>query len=182
MERPSVPPAEQIRFRAKLWTRWVDEDNQAVLNNAVYLTLLEESRHRYFSSLGLLEDNRFPFLLAQCNVRYLQPGRGGIELTVEVITTRLGRSSLEQASRIIGPSGCWAEAESLLVCVGADGRPTPMTAAFRAAVEQREGLASTMLRKCAENLQAVRRNLYNHAEETDGETGKTHGGDRSDGS
>jgi len=38
-----VPPSEAIRFRARCRTRWSDEDSQGVLNNAVYLTLLEEA-------------------------------------------------------------------------------------------------------------------------------------------
>ena len=33
-------------------TRWCDEDNQNVLNNAVYMTLLEEARVAYFLQLG----------------------------------------------------------------------------------------------------------------------------------
>lgn len=151
MDAPAVPAAEAMRFRAELWTRWVDEDNQAVLNNAVYLTLLEEARHRYFSSLGLLEGNQFPFLLLQCNVRYLRPGRGGVAVVVETATTRLGNSSFEQAYRVRPADGGdaqseaqgepWCEAVALLVCVDEQGRSTPMTDAFRRAIGEREGLS-----------------------------------------
>ena len=61
------------RFRCKARTRWSDEDNQNVLNNAVYMTLLEEGRHAYFERLGLLELNHFPFVLAQTNIRFVAP-------------------------------------------------------------------------------------------------------------
>jgi len=77
MHEPQVPPSAEMRFVARVRSRWSDEDNQGVLNNAVYLTLFEEARHAYFGRLGLLEGNRFPFLLAQSNVRFLRPGRDG---------------------------------------------------------------------------------------------------------
>ncbi|MEO0651193.1 MAG: acyl-CoA thioesterase, partial [Planctomycetota bacterium] len=116
MQTPELPPPATFRFLTHLVTRWVDEDNQAVLNNAVYLTLLEEARLRYFGGLELMEGARFPFVLAQCNLRFLRPGSGGTEVAVAVRTTHVGRSSLVQAYRL-GPSGegPWAEAEALLV-------------------------------------------------------------------
>jgi acyl-CoA thioester hydrolase len=144
METPRVPPSESIRFRAPVWTRWSDEDNQGVLNNAVYLTLLEESRHRYFSRLGLVgADNRFSFLLGQTNLRFLAPGRGPAEVEVEVATTRLGTKSFAQAYRVreAGGGRVWLEAEAALVIWDEQARATaPIPPAFRRAVAEFEGL------------------------------------------
>ena len=133
MQAPNVP-AELTRA-VRVHTRWSDEDNQGVLNNAVYLTLLEEARHAYFEDLGLLGDNRFPFLLAQSQLRFVAPGRGGVDATVELATTRLGRSSFEQAYRVKGPAGeVWCEAVALLVCYDpATAASRPMDDDFRAA-------------------------------------------------
>jgi acyl-CoA thioesterase FadM len=143
MHTPQVPESARIRFRTRAATRWSDEDNQNVLNNAVYLTLLEEGRHAYFKKLGLLEGRHFPFLLAQCNVRFLESGRGGVEVEIEVVTTQLGKSSFQQAYRVRESGGkTWCEAEA--VCVTYDPRThksTPMSADFRAAIAQFEGLA-----------------------------------------
>ncbi|HVS18576.1 MAG TPA: thioesterase family protein, partial [Planctomycetota bacterium] len=141
METPQVPPSERVRFSARSHTRWSDEDNQAVLNNAVYLTLFEEARHAYFGSLGLLEANRFPFLLAACNVRFLRPGRGGVEVAIETITLHLGTTSFRQGYRVRCDDEVWAEAEALMVCYDpATNAPAPMTPAFRAAVAAFEDL------------------------------------------
>jgi len=143
MHTPQVPDSARIRFRPRLRTRWSDEDNQSVLNNAVYMTLFEEARHAYFERLGLLDGNQFPFLLAQTNVRFLAPGRGGVEVEVELITTRLGSSSFDQAYRIREVQGgrVWCEAEAVLVTFDpTSARSTPMSAAFRAAVSGFEGL------------------------------------------
>ena len=141
METPFDPPASAIRFRVRLRTRWSDEDVQGVLNNAVYLTLLEEARFAYFSSLGLLEENRFPFVLAQANVLFVAPGRGGAEVEVELVDVRLGTSSLTQAYRIrdVASGKLLCEAEARLVAHDpATGAARPMSPAFRAAIERRE--------------------------------------------
>jgi acyl-CoA thioesterase FadM len=144
METPQVPEPGRVRFRARVRTRRSDEAHQDVLNNAVYLTLFEEARHAYFSRLGLLDGNRFPFLLAQCNVRFLAAGQGGAEVEVDIATTHLGTSSFLQAYRVRAVSGgaVWAEAEARLVCYDPrTGRSAPMQPAFRTALAEFESLA-----------------------------------------
>lgn len=132
-----------MRFVARARTRWSDEDNQGVLNNAVYMTLLEEGRHAYFGARGALELNRFPFLLAQTQIRFLRPGRGGAEVEIEVRTMRLGKSSFEQAYRVrsVDSREVWAEARALCVIYDpATGASRPMPGDFRAAIAAFEGL------------------------------------------
>lgn len=140
MNDPQVP--ETLSTHVSLRTRWCDEDNQAVLNNAIYMTLFEEGRRAYFDSLGLLEQNRFPFLLAQTNVRFLRPGAGGVEVELELGTTHLGTTSFTQAYRLRGPEGeVWAEAEARLVCYDpATNTSCAMGEGFRAAIAAKEGL------------------------------------------
>jgi acyl-CoA thioester hydrolase len=143
MHVPQVPDSSRVRFRCRARTRWSDEDNQNVLNNAVYMTLLEEARHAYFGKLGLLEGWHFPFLLAQSNIRFLAPGRGGVEIEIEVVTTRLGTSSIEQAYRIREPQSArtLCEAEAVLVIFDPTRRESaPMSSEFRRAVAEFEGL------------------------------------------
>ena len=137
METPKFPPSSPATFRVRLRTRWSDEDTQGVLNNAVYLTLFEEARFAYFSGLGQLADNRFPFVLAQTNVAFLAPGRGGREIEVELATTHVGTSSFTQAYRVreAATGAVWCEAEARLVCVDStSGRKVPMSAEFRRAL------------------------------------------------
>ncbi len=140
MPAPRVPD-EAPHCRVRLRTRWSDEDNQEVLNNAVYHTLFEEARFTMFHATGLMEANHFPFVLGQCNVRFLRPGRGGVDVEVEVWTTHLGTSSMTQAYRVVPVGGspaeeAWCEAEALLVGWSAARRGraawSPM---FRTAVE-----------------------------------------------
>jgi acyl-CoA thioester hydrolase len=141
METPRVPPSEAMSFRVRLRTRWSDEDTHHVLNNAVYSTLLEEARFAYFSELDLLLDNRFPFVLAQTNIVFLAPGRGGREVEVELATTRLGTTSFTQAYRVREARTwvVWCEGEARLVCVDPEtGGKAAMTERFRRAIARRE--------------------------------------------
>jgi acyl-CoA thioesterase FadM len=143
MENPSVPEPSAFRFRARLSTRWSDEDNHGVLNNAVHSTLMEEARLAYFGALGLMEGSRFPFLLAALNVRFVAPGRGGAEVEVLVRTTHLGRTALVQAYRVseTASGAPWCEAEARLVGIDpASGAKRAFDARFRAAVLGFEGL------------------------------------------
>jgi acyl-CoA thioesterase FadM len=145
METPEIPPSPAMRFRVKLRTRWSDEDNQRVLNNAVYLTLFEETRFAYFTKLGLLSENQFPFLLSQTNVVFLAPGRGGAEIEVEAATIHLGTSSFTQAYRVrdVESGVVWCEAEARLVAWdNACGAKTKMSSAFRARLAEFEGLST----------------------------------------
>ena len=141
METPQVPPSSDFRFRVRLHTRWSDEDNHGVLNNAVYSTLLEEARHAYFLELGLMEQNRFPFVLAQTNIVYFAPGTGGVDVDVEALTTKLGSTSFTQVYRVREADGgtVWCEAEARLVCLDSAGAKQPLPDALREAVYALEG-------------------------------------------
>lgn len=134
-ELPPFPAT--LRFRTTLRTRWSDEDNHGVLNNAVYLTLLEETRLAYFTGLGLMVGNRFPFTLARCDLSFRAPGIGGREVWVEASTIHLGGKSFTQAYRLGdgATDTLWCEARAVLVCTDPGGASCPIPPEFRAAVE-----------------------------------------------
>ncbi len=136
LEPPLGPDAP--RFALRLRTRWSDEDTQAVLNHAVYLTLFEDARHAYFAALGLLEENRFPFVLLQANARFLASARGGDEVLVELATVHVGERSFRQRARIRAAATgvVLCEAEAVLVGWDAERRASrPLAAAFRERVQ-----------------------------------------------
>jgi acyl-CoA thioester hydrolase len=141
---PAVPPSAAMRFTARCRTRWSDEDNQGVLNNAVYLSLLEEARWQYCEALGLMAPgNHFAFVLARTDIAFLAPGRGPAAVEVEVATTRLGGRSLAQAYRVrdAADGTVWVEAEAALVMWDTAARATaPMPESFREAIAAHEGL------------------------------------------
>ena len=129
-----------FRFVCDAPVRWQDVDAQGVLNNAVYLTLLEEARYGYFDGLGLLAagGGEFPFLLGECSIRFLAPARAGEELEVAARTVRLGTKSLEQAYEVRRGTDVLAVASATLVWVGPDGTP-PVPDDARARIVRYEG-------------------------------------------
>ncbi|MDP6963646.1 MAG: thioesterase family protein [Planctomycetota bacterium] len=143
MDAPQLPATTDFKFEADCSTRWSDEDNLGVLNNAVYLTLLEEARFQYFSKLGLLHlSKQFNFVLGQTNIRFLAPGTGASKVKVAVITTKLGSRSFTQKYRVYCPSTSiiWAEAEAVLVIWDPKNRcSSAMPEEFRQTVDEFEG-------------------------------------------
>ncbi|KAL9644627.1 hypothetical protein ABK040_015366 [Willaertia magna] len=116
----SLIPSDAIfRHKVVLSTRWVDEDNQKVLNNAIYLTLFEEARTDYFgpNTLNLLNPNTltFPFVLLKCDLRCLAPGKGFKKVDVFIRTSNVGTSSFTQQYRVVYEKEVWCEAEAIIV-------------------------------------------------------------------
>ena len=129
------------RFETEVPLRWVDVDSAGVVNNAVYLSLMEQARFAYFTHLGLMSDHRVPFVLAEATVRWLRPGRLGMPARVAAATTRLGTSSFGMCYEVRSGDDVLCEASATLVFVGEDLRPCPIPATFRDAVAQFEQLA-----------------------------------------
>lgn len=142
-----VPKSTVFKHVVPMRTRWVDEDNQKVLNNAVFMTLFEEARLSYFgkTNLDLIPLSlTFPFVLLKTDVRFLKPGRGGRAILVDIKTTKLTRTSFVQLYRVrdAEANDLWAEAEAVLVCYDFERANQKMDIPdyFRAKVSQFEGI------------------------------------------
>ena len=128
------------RFDAEVPLRWVDVDSAGVVNNAVYLSLVEQARFAYFSQLGLLDDHRVPFVLAEANVEFLRPGRLGMQLSVAARTGRIGDKSLHMDYEVRAGDEVLAKVRCALVFVDDAMQPCPVPANFRETVSQFEEL------------------------------------------
>jgi acyl-CoA thioester hydrolase len=112
---PSLPPSA---YTKRVEIRWRDMDAFRHVNNAVYLTYLEEARDEWFLEVlgnGLLLND---FVLARCAVDYRSPlTQEDGDVDVELRCTRVGRSSITTAERITAVSDgrVAAEAEAVLV-------------------------------------------------------------------
>lgn len=128
------------RFAANVPLRWVDVDSAGVVNNAVYLSLMEQARFLYFSHLGLLQDHGVPFLLAEVNVKFLRPGRLAMKVEVAARVGALGTSSFQMDYEVRAAEEVLATGHAALVWVDANARPVPIPGDVRAAIEQFEEL------------------------------------------
>ena len=120
--------------------RWVDVDSEGIVNNAVYLSLMEQARFGYFRDLGLLRGGNVPFVLAEANVRFARPGRLGMDVHTAARVVRLGRTSFGMEYEVAGDGELLAAGRAALVYVDAELRPQPIDAATRECLRAFEGL------------------------------------------
>jgi acyl-CoA thioester hydrolase len=107
--------------------RWRDVDNYGHVNNAVYLTYLEEARDRWVrETLGPGVD----FVIVRIAIDYRRElSQNDDEVTVSCRGLGCGTSSIRTAEQIVAKAG-WvaAESESVIVAHDADARSSrPLT-------------------------------------------------------
>lgn len=127
-----------FRFAAEVPLRWVDVDSAGVVNNATYLSLMEQARFLYFQHLGLMVDHVIPFVLAEANVKFQRPGRLGMRCEVAARIGKLGTSSFHMDFEVRGDSEVLVASSAALVFVDAQFHPRPIPADWRAAIVQFE--------------------------------------------
>lgn len=133
--------AMAFRFTYPTPLRWVDIDSEGVVNNAVYLSLMEQARYGYFTMLGHMREGKVPFVLAEATVRFHKPGRIGMEVVTKARTTQLRNSSFVMEFEVYGGPVLLASGTAALVYVDAAFAPVPIPAAVRAAIAAWEGIA-----------------------------------------
>lgn len=86
------------RFYHSIEVRYGDLDPQGHLNNARYLTYMEQARIQYIRSLGLWRSDTFldiGIILAEISITFKSPVLFGQPVRVGARVTRLGNKSLD---------------------------------------------------------------------------------------
>ena len=118
----------------------MDLDAAGVLNNSVYLTLVEQARLAYFGALGLMCGDQFPFLLGETTVRYLRPGGVG-PMTIATRVSRLGTKSFDMDYVLRSEAGeDVARVRATLVWVDDGLASTPIPDEARRKMAEHDGL------------------------------------------
>ena len=115
--------------------RWRDVDSYGHVNNAVYLTFLEEARDRWVEQA--LPDTNFVIVRIAIDYRR-ELALDDEEVTVTCRGTGYGTSSIRTAEQVIAKAG-WvaAEAESVVVAHDAiERRARALTAGERARLDE----------------------------------------------
>ena len=133
----SHDPADHGRLlhRMPIELRWRDLDAFNHVNNATFMTYLEEARIRWFESLDeeWVTEATAP-LLAAVQMNYRQPIPYPGSIAVELTADRVGTSSVTLGHRITSDDGRVLHADGHVVMVWiarASGRPTPLPDAVR---------------------------------------------------
>lgn len=127
-----------FRFDTAVPLRWADVDSAGVVNNAVFLSLMEQARFQYFQHLGLMKGHAVPFVLAETTVKFERPGRLGMNVEVAVRTRQIGTTSLQMDYEVRGGDETLVTARAALVFVDTHLKPSPVPADWRTAIEQFE--------------------------------------------
>ena len=99
---------ERVRYR--------DLDAFGHVNNAVYLTYLEETRNAFLAHLGLVRDVAdIRMILARTEVDFRSPLRLGEEVAIGVRPGRLGTKSFDLEYELHAGGRLVAEAKAVLV-------------------------------------------------------------------
>jgi len=116
---------EHVRFR--------DLDPMGHVNNAVFLTYLEQARVAFFSETGAangLED--MSMIVARVEIDFKAPVRFGQEVEVSVRASRFGTKSFDLEYELHVNGELVAEAKSVQVAYDYDRRePIPLPAGWR---------------------------------------------------
>lgn len=87
------------RFRTSLVVRFRDLDAMGHVNNATYLTYLEEARVRFWDHLASLhpeiQADRFPFVVARAEIDYRAPLFLGDRVWIDLTVPRIGNRSFD---------------------------------------------------------------------------------------
>lgn len=136
-EPPPAPPS--ALFTAHLTVRWRDLDAFNHVNNANYLTFLEEARLQWLQQVRgeWFGEGSMP-VLASSEVNYRRPIAWPAQLAIELGCERIGNSSLTIAHRIVDvgdPERLYSDGRVVLVWMNpATGKPVPLPQAIRDAI------------------------------------------------
>ena len=88
--------------RIPMSVRWRDMDAMGHVNNAKYVSYLEEARVRWMNTVpGVSMSDRIALVVAATNVNYRAPIVWPNDIVVELFVERLGNSSVTIGHRIV---------------------------------------------------------------------------------
>ena len=141
----------EFRFYYPIEVRYGDLDPQGHLNNAKYLTYIEQARINYIKQLGLWDGISFldiGIILADVHLTFRSPIHFGQPVRVGVRVSRLGNKSLSMEYRLedAGNGQELARGSTISVAYNYHERETiPIPTEWRTAITNFEGLTGEAL-------------------------------------
>lgn len=93
----------EFRFYHPIEVRYGDLDPQGHVNNAKFMTYMEQGRVQYIRHLGLWDGKSFlklGFILAEARITFISPILFAQQVQVGVRVSRLGNKSLDMVYRL----------------------------------------------------------------------------------
>jgi acyl-CoA thioester hydrolase len=136
-----------FNFYETIQVRYNDIDAQGHVNNARYLTYIEQARFSYLTRLGLWDGISFidlGWIVADVHINYQVPILWGQVVRVGVRSTRLGNKSLTLEYQIEDEKTGQVMARAETVMVSYDyhtHRSTPIASVWRKKIAEFEGIS-----------------------------------------
>ena len=132
--------AGEPMFVAEVTVRWGDMDAFQHVNNAAYLTYLEEARLQWMQHVGDWHSETSAPVLAASELNYRRPITWPTRLHVELRCERIGTSSMTVQHRLVDADDAnrlFSDGRVVLVWMDpASGKSVSLPAAVRAAAEK----------------------------------------------
>ncbi|GAA0288044.1 acyl-CoA thioesterase [Halobacterium noricense] len=126
----------EFPFTTTVDVRYQDHDTLGHVNNAVYVTYLEEARVAYLAEHAGLSMENLSMVVAHLDVDFVEPVRHAESVEVAIDVTDVGGSSFTMAYEIRHEDSVAVEAESVQVTIDPDtGASHPVPKAWRAAFD-----------------------------------------------
>jgi acyl-CoA thioester hydrolase len=133
----SAPPSTPALIRVPLSVRWRDLDAFNHVNNAQFLSYLEEARLRWMLALpGQWTSDQSAPVVAAAHVHYRRPISWPNDIAVELFVERIGTTSVTIGHRITSADGAELHADGNVVMVWVDrqsGQASPLPSVVREA-------------------------------------------------
>ncbi len=128
----------KLLARIPLSVRWRDMDSMGHVNNAKYISYLEEARVRWLLTVpGVSMTDRIAPVVAANNINYKRPLTWPNDIVVELYVDRLGSSSVTIGHRIVDqkdPAVLYSDGNVVVVWMDTQtGRSAALPEAIRSA-------------------------------------------------
>ena len=138
MSHTSPTPQPRQLARVPISVRWRDMDAMGHVNNAKYISYLEEARVRWMQGVpGVAMTDAIAPVVAATNVNYRAPIVWPNDIVVELFVERLGTSSVTIGHRIVDQKDervLYSDGNVVVVWMDTrTGRSAPLPDAIRAA-------------------------------------------------
>ena len=143
MKNTQIPPRENFKHVTKVEVRFADMDSFGHVNNASFLTFIEQARICYFDDIGSWDYHATAqgAILAHASLDFIRPLHFKEELMVHTKCVHIGNKSISIVHRIIaGAMEEVAAAESVAVAFDYNAmKSVPVPAKWKEAIERFEG-------------------------------------------
>ncbi|MFB6073024.1 MAG: acyl-CoA thioesterase [Halobacterium sp.] len=129
----------EFSYTATVDVRYQDHDTMGHVNNAVYVTYMEEARFAYLTEGVGIPPNELNMVVADLTVDFRRPVQFAREVEVAVSVTDVGDASFTMAYEVRDDEGVAVEGETVQVALDPEtGESRRVPEAWRTAFEELE--------------------------------------------